>query len=964
MQQVDTSQFASNEHDDLVGSVVLGKYRIERRLGEGGMGVVFAAEQMPLKRTVALKLMKERPGSSIDPIADLLREAQLLSSIDHEAIVRVFDVARTEDGRPFMVLEHLEGSSLKRLLQLHGPLPWRWVATAAAQMLGALQAMHDAGITHLDVKPSNCFCLSRVPGELPQLPRIKLIDFGIARLFAADTGGNTAIGTPAYWAPEQAAGQTMDARTDLFAVGVTLYELLCGELPKRLAREGPINDGLSHRLRPPSAVNPAGGIPPALDGVVLKTLSILPSERYESAGVLARELSKLRGDNSDATRTSPLLRKLEGTPSDAGPVTHDDAAQLDRIRTKVETFWVDGVLSEASRTGSLAQQRRTVEFGLVGGLGSVIESASASELPHHQSVADLFERHQCSMLILGTPGTGKTTQLLLLAKHLLRYPYGGTVPMVFTLSTWSPEQRTLENWLVSELYSQYQVPRTLAQRWLAGKRLLPLLDGLDEVAVEWREQCVGSINEFIEKRAPAGIAVTTRVAEYSGLRRHLHLNVALRFHDLTEAELAKLVAQRPDMLGWLMQANLPELRRLALNPLVLSLLGEMEAPPVLPAGAVSDLDALWDQYVERAMARPGKRKLALERRDLVTTLEQLAFAMKRVNQTIFQLDDLQPQFLTSKTSLVAYNATSRVAGASVAGAGVVLSFGLTPLDNLGFKADLHWGLVLGASTGLACGLAHALLAATWFHGPDQKRFSIRRHRIRGLTVALVIGAVNAVVVGFGRHPVAAFLGFEVAAASSPLLWPHAGTAHPATDVRPVEKLRFSWRRLVRALPWAGTAALVAAVLTPWEKGQHAGAVVVSYVFIMWCLFSAMRGREVSQDALPNGAIRRSIRAAFVLGGVGFVLTAVATGSIYGFRYGCSAGLTTAAFLWLWYGGYAAVQHGILRALIGLEGWQYCSTKFLNAAADRGLLHRVGSGFMFIHPMLLDRMARRYRRIDE
>jgi serine/threonine protein kinase len=964
MQQVDTSRFESNEHDDLVGSVVLGKYRIERRLGEGGMGVVFAAEQIPLKRTVALKLMKERPGSSHDSVADLLREAQLLSSIDHEAIVRVFDVGRTDDGRPFMVLEHLEGVSLKRLLHLHGPLPWRWVAQVGSQVLAALEAMHDAGITHLDVKPSNCFCLTRLPGELPQLPRIKLIDFGIARLFAADSGVSTAVGTPAYWAPEQAAGHTTDARTDLFAFGVTLYELLCGELPKRLAREGPINDGLSHRLRPPSAVNPAGGIPPALDALVLKSLSNMPSERYESAGALARELAKLRGESADATRTSPVLRKLDPTPSEAGPATHDDSAQLERVRIKVETFWVDGVLSEASRTGSLAQQRRTLEFGLVGGLGSMLESASASELPREQSVADLFERHQCSMLIVGTPGTGKTTQLLLLAKHLLRRSHDGPVPMVFTLSTWSPEQRTLEDWLVSELYAQYQVPRNLAKRWLAAKRLLPLLDGLDEVAVEWREQCVASINEFIEKRSPARIAVTTRVAEYSGLKQRLHLNVALRFHDLTEAELAELVAQRPDQLGWLTQANLPELCRLAQNPLVLSLLGEMQAPPELPAGAAADLDTLWDQYVERAMARPGKRKLSLERQELVTTLEQLAFAMKRVNQTIFQLDDLQPQFLTSKTSIVAYNVASRIAGASVAGAGVVLSFGLTPLDNLGFKADLHWGLVLGASTGLACGLAHALLAATWFHGRDQKRFSTGRHRVRGLVVALLIGTVNAAVVGFGRHPVAAFLGFEVAAASSPLLWPHAGTAHLATDVRPVETLRFSWRRLVRALPWAGVAALVAAVLTPWEKGPHAGAVVVCYVFVMWCLFSAMRGREVAPDAVPNGAIRRSIRAALGLGGVGFVLTAVATGSLYGLSYGCSAGLTTAAFLWLWYGGYAAVQHGLLRALIGLEGYGYCSARFLNAAADRGLLHRVGSGFMFIHPLLLDRMARRFRRIDE
>src|SRR4051812_18056386 len=143
--------------------LIADRYRLGRVIGVGGMGVVYEAEQVSLRRTVALKMLpRDRVGSE-EAVERLIREAQALSRIEHPGVVRVIDAGRGGQGQAFLAMEYLEGCTLKQLLVRHGPLPWRWVLQAVGQCLEALDVVHQAGFVHRDIKPSNCFCCASEP---------------------------------------------------------------------------------------------------------------------------------------------------------------------------------------------------------------------------------------------------------------------------------------------------------------------------------------------------------------------------------------------------------------------------------------------------------------------------------------------------------------------------------------------------------------------------------------------------------------------------------------------------------------------------------------------------------------------------------------------------------------------------------------------------------------------------------
>ena len=201
-------------------------YRIISQIGAGGMGAVYLAEDTTLNRRVALKFLAPERVGSTDAAARLLREARAVSALDHPHIATIYEIG-THDGQPFIAMAYYEGTTLAARLA-RGPMPMEEVARVLAQIAGALQAAHDAGIVHRDVKPSNVM--------LTTSGQVKVLDFGIAKRETADTAtqltaeGDT-IGTAAYMSPEQAAGESVDARSDLWAIGVVTYEMLTGRPP-------------------------------------------------------------------------------------------------------------------------------------------------------------------------------------------------------------------------------------------------------------------------------------------------------------------------------------------------------------------------------------------------------------------------------------------------------------------------------------------------------------------------------------------------------------------------------------------------------------------------------------------------------------------------------------------------------------------------------------------------------------
>jgi eukaryotic-like serine/threonine-protein kinase len=276
-----------------IGSILAGKFRIERVIGRGSMGVVVEATDVTLSRRVAVKLILPHYAGDEQLRGRFIREAQVMTRLQTEHIARVLEVGQLEDETLYLAMEYLEGQSLEDLISSGGPLP---VADAVDLILEALDAItetHDLGLIHRDFKPANLFLAAR-KGKPPIL---KVLDFGIAKDTAAGaklTATGTLPGTPAYMAPEQIAlrEDLIDARADVWAVGVTLYELLAGELPWN----GPINVMLS-RIRSEASPRLRARRPdvaPELEAIIERCLMKHPADRFASAGELAAVLSELR----------------------------------------------------------------------------------------------------------------------------------------------------------------------------------------------------------------------------------------------------------------------------------------------------------------------------------------------------------------------------------------------------------------------------------------------------------------------------------------------------------------------------------------------------------------------------------------------------------------------------------------------------------------------------------------------
>ncbi len=260
----------------------LGPYRVIRRIGGGGMGVIYAARDTRLERDVVLKFLP--PEWSRDPIAKerLLREAQAASALDHPNICTVHDVCETGDGQLYIVMARYRGETLKRTLE-RGLLPFDQARDLAIQVARGLERAHEAGVIHRDVKPANVFVTDR--GE------VKILDFGIAKLAGAAglTRTGSSPGTPAYMSPEQAAGDRVDARTDVWSLGVILYEMLAGRRPFRGEHEQAVIHAILER-DPESLDALLPEVPESLERTVMKALAKDPAARYPRVGQLLADL--------------------------------------------------------------------------------------------------------------------------------------------------------------------------------------------------------------------------------------------------------------------------------------------------------------------------------------------------------------------------------------------------------------------------------------------------------------------------------------------------------------------------------------------------------------------------------------------------------------------------------------------------------------------------------------------------
>ena len=272
------------------GDVLAGKYRVERVLGAGGMGVVVAAHHLQLDEKVALKFLRPAALGDADAVARFDREARAAVKIKSEHVARVIDVATLPDGAPYMVMEYLEGGDLSAWVEQRGPLPVEQAIEFVLQASVAVAEAHALGIVHRDLKPANLFCVRRADGQLS----IKVLDFGISKLTEASgmamTKTSSLMGSPFYMSPEQMrSSKDVDAQADIWALGIIVFELIVGRPPFQANSITELAIKVSSE-RTPSIRGWRPEVPGGLEAVVEKCLEKDRSHRYANVAELAQAL--------------------------------------------------------------------------------------------------------------------------------------------------------------------------------------------------------------------------------------------------------------------------------------------------------------------------------------------------------------------------------------------------------------------------------------------------------------------------------------------------------------------------------------------------------------------------------------------------------------------------------------------------------------------------------------------------
>jgi serine/threonine protein kinase len=294
--------------DPVIGRVVTDRYKVLRKLGEGGMGSVYLAEHVVIEKKFALKVLAPELARRADLVARFLQEARSASRIGHENVIDISDFGQAPDGLVYIAMEFLDGKDLGEIVRTQGAMQWDEAREIVLQICRALRAAHDKGIVHRDMKPENIFLIHR-EGQ-PHF--VKILDFGIAKVMGMDPNGprltrtGMIFGTPEYMAPEQAEGKDTDHRADIYAVGCILYHLVTGQTP--FVADSFMTMLTKHLMEdpvPPSVRRPDLVVSPEMDALVLKALEKDRDKRWQSMAELLEAVSACPGPESVAPRELP-----------------------------------------------------------------------------------------------------------------------------------------------------------------------------------------------------------------------------------------------------------------------------------------------------------------------------------------------------------------------------------------------------------------------------------------------------------------------------------------------------------------------------------------------------------------------------------------------------------------------------------------------------------------------------------
>ncbi|MBI4850977.1 MAG: protein kinase [Acidobacteria bacterium] len=293
--QVSDTKNDQTNSDPMIGRLIADKYRVEKLLGRGGMGAVYEGQHLLLDRRVAIKVLQQNMANDEQAASRFIREAKASARIEHPNAVTIYDFGVLQEGSAYLVMEFIRGFSLRQMLVKKDPLRAEQIADWMIQVCSVVEAAHQQGIIHRDLKPENVMLKESPDGSVA----VKVVDFGLAKLTSESTTDKASahltkpgemLGTPHYMAPEYYEGETIDKRADIYAIGIMMYELFCGDTPFTGTVQSIIGGHLFKDPLPIIKANPT--IHPALDEVVQKALKKNRSERISSASELAQELKQ------------------------------------------------------------------------------------------------------------------------------------------------------------------------------------------------------------------------------------------------------------------------------------------------------------------------------------------------------------------------------------------------------------------------------------------------------------------------------------------------------------------------------------------------------------------------------------------------------------------------------------------------------------------------------------------------
>ncbi len=900
------------------------RYHIAKLIGQGGFGKVFLAHdaQLPGSPLCVVKQLNPIHTDAFDAAKRLFNlEAKTLYRLgEHPQIPRL--LAHIEaNGELYLVQEYIPGRSLADEFAA-GPMAVELVIEGLQDLLTVLTAVHNQNVIHRDIKPSN---ILRRQGS----GQLVLIDFGAVKALQASPSQDltVAIGSLGYMAPEQQVARPCFG-SDLYSLGMVMLQALSGRHPMSFET-------------PATCARVGVSVPEKLAGFIDRLVHLDHRERYGTAGEAFQVFRQLFGGMDESTEVFgstvlptvpwPELKELglpgstqptvlppsPLSPSSPAPYSQQTYRNRQALLNKVRRFWIEGVL-ERSLHGqvllTLGLEERPDEIAPPWQITYATPGQSPQPLPNGAQVSHVFDAigEGCTLLILGEPGAGKTITLLSLARQLLeRAEAQGLapainhqrLPVIFNLSSWL--KGPIEQWLVKELNSKYQVPTTIGRRWVDEQQLLLLLDGLDEVALDRRVACVAALNQFHQDYGPE-MVVCCRRRDYEVLPKKLRFQAALYLRPLTDAQILTYLNRPEQGLTGLksllerdaaIQDSTTSLRSLARSPLILNIMvltyQGVSSDEILQLGRAKDhfdyQHQLFDAYIQRMLER-RVHSTPYSGMQLKGWLTSLAQQLVTTSQTVFLIERMQPDWLETGPRRL-----------YVAGLWCVFFAIATLLGAQVLAPDrLILAVVLG---GLICSRIFGVSQIT---PAETLRWSWRQARnnlLLGLTLGPLVGWC--LKVGFG--------------------------------------LMFGDRNCLSNGSCLANHSLI---------GLSFGATLG----LTFGLIRGLSGKRVGNTSRPNAGIWQSARNSTLFALVSMV-TLYVPGVLLGNTKASFWAATGLAFGFAAGGGEALIKHVLLRVILTLNGmipWNY--SKFLDYAVTSIFLQKVGGGYMFVHRLLMEHFA--------